>query len=65
MTEVLDDVISGPQGRYMDSDGDIWQERQPSWASETDEDSEPEQRICQIATLSWILFQESATVKPF
>lgn len=48
----MDDGVGGPTGRLGDSDGEIWHERQPSWASETDEDSEPEQKTCQIATLS-------------
>lgn len=52
MTDVFDDIAGGPMGRMGDSDMEIWQEKQPSWASETDEDSEVEQRTCQIATLS-------------
>jgi len=52
VTEVLDEGVSGSGRCLADSDGEIWHERRPSWASESDEDSEPEQRTCQIATLS-------------
>lgn len=50
--EVLDDAVSGPTVRVGDSDGEIWHERQPSWVSESDEDSELEPKTCQIATVS-------------
>lgn len=50
--EVLDDAVSGPTVRVGDSDGEIWHERQPSWVSESDEDSELEPKTCQISTVS-------------
>lgn len=51
VTEVFDNV-SGSGRCPGDSDGEIWHEQRPSWASESDEDSEFEQKTCQIATLS-------------